>query len=86
MTGNRYQQRGKNVELDLLRIVMIQRALTCRDLAVLAGKNPQRIANVLSSWDRTWPIRAAINRALKRKIFRKPVRRKVGRKATNKEV
>jgi hypothetical protein len=72
MTGKRYQQRGKNAELDLLRIKMIERGLTYRDLAAMAGKKPQRVANVLSGSDRTWPIRAAINRALRSKLFSKP--------------
>lgn len=72
MTGKRYQQRGENAELDLLRIKMIQRGLTYRDLAAKVGRKPQRIANVLSGSDRTWPIRSDINRALRSKVFRKP--------------
>jgi hypothetical protein len=74
MTGKRYQQRGKKAELDLLRIVMIQRGLTYRQVAALAGKTPQRIANVLSGSDGSWPIRAQINRCLRRRIFQKPAK------------
>ena len=68
----RYQQRGKIAELDLFRIELILRGLTYRDVAAMVGKKPQRIANVQSGSDRSWPIRAAINRALKQKLFVKP--------------
>jgi hypothetical protein len=75
---NRKQRRGENLESDELRIEMIRRGLTYRDLAKIVGTVPQRIANVLSYSDRTWPIRAAINRALRKRIFRKPLRRQPG--------
>jgi hypothetical protein len=63
---------GQNTSLDQLRIEMIKRGLGYRDLAALAGKSHRRIANVLAGNDRTWPIRAAINRALRSRIFSKP--------------
>jgi hypothetical protein len=80
MTVKRYQRVGKNQESDDLRIEMIRRGITYRELAEMVGKGPQRVANVLAYSDRTWPIRAAINRALHKKIFRKPLRRKPGPK------
>jgi hypothetical protein len=78
MTVKRTQRRGKNIESDSLRIEMIRRGLTYRDLAQIIGVVPQRVANVLCFSDHTWPIRRAINRALRMKIFRKPARRKPG--------
>jgi hypothetical protein len=72
VNGKRYQQRGRNLELDTLRIEMIRRGLTYRDLAALVKTQPQRIANILSGSDRTWPLRARINRLLRKRIFAKP--------------
>jgi hypothetical protein len=74
--GKRYQYRGKDVEVDALRIEMIKRGLTYRDLAAKTRKQPQRIANVLAGSDTTWPIRVSINRALKMRIFRVPHRKR----------
>jgi len=63
----------------MLRIEMIRRVLTYHDLAKLAGIVPQRVANLLSNNDRSWPMRAKINQALRMKIFHKPgnTRRKI---------
>ena len=80
MAVQRTQRSGKNLESDLLRIEMIRRGLTYRDLALMVDTVPQRITNVLCFSDRTWPIRGAINRALRMKIFRKPARRNPGPK------
>lgn len=65
------QKRDRLADADLLRIAMIQLGLTYRDLAALVGKPPQRVANVLSGNDRSWPIRAAINRAMRQRILHK---------------
>jgi alkylated DNA nucleotide flippase Atl1 len=80
MAVNRKQRRGKNLEADILRIEMIRRALTYRDLARMVGTIPQRVANVLSGSDRTWPIRRALNRVLRQRIFANPPKQKPGPK------
>jgi hypothetical protein len=76
MFGNHYQNRGKNIELDELRIEIIRRGLTYKQLAQMTGRKPQQVANVLSGSNTSWPIRAQINRALRKKVFTKPLRRR----------
>lgn len=80
MAVKRQQRRGKNLECDELRIEMIRRGLTYRDLARMVSVGAPRIANVLSFSDRTWPIRAKINQALRKRIFYKPARQNPGPK------
>jgi hypothetical protein len=78
----RSQTRGKNIELDELRIEMIRRGLTYRQLAEIIGRDKQQVANVLTGNNPSWPIRAAINRALRKRIFCKSARG--GKQATAK--
>jgi len=57
-----------------LKVRMLQRRLTYKDLAQMAELNPRVVSNVMCGNDRNWPPRAAINRALKERIFSKPTR------------
>ena len=68
------RQAQENSGAAKLRIALITRRMTSADLAAMMGKSPRRVHNVLCNNDRTWPIRAAINRALRSKIFAKPRR------------
>jgi hypothetical protein len=72
VTMSQLDKRSRPHETVALRIAMAKRGLTCKALASLLGKDrfsPRRVSNVLAGNDRTWPIRAAINRALREKIF-----------------
>jgi hypothetical protein len=55
---------------------MIRRGLNSRGLALRAGTSHRRIENVLALNDKSWPIRASINRALQKRIFQGPPKRK----------
>jgi hypothetical protein len=68
----------KNLESDKLRIEMIMRGLSTAEMAKMVGTIRQRILNVLSFSDRTWPIRARINRTLKKRIFSRQPHRTPG--------
>jgi hypothetical protein len=72
VTLSQADKRGMPPRAVVLRIAMAKRGLSCKALAALPGMetfSPRRISNVLAGNDRSWPIRAAINKALREKIF-----------------
>lgn len=68
----KYQPSSGSIEVHTLRIVMAERGLKRADLVRLTGHSPQRISNVLTGSDTSWPIRSRINQVLGARIFLKP--------------
>lgn len=75
----------KSDECIRLKIRMLQRRLTYRDVARMAGIHPRVVSNVLCGNDRNWPPREAINRAFAEKIFVNRPRPRARQKPTNRQ-
>jgi hypothetical protein len=58
-------------DLRRLKMAMFELNVSVAQLAKRCARNPRRITNLLCGDDRSWPIRAAVNKALKMRVFTK---------------